>query len=336
MIENATTVENSRILIMPATTGWGLGNTYLGFLSMLLYTILTDRVLLLEENHPVGAVFDLPWDWRWNNEKIFKYNKAVVKKDYVNGCFWDEDYMAKKWLQEDFEAWLTYNPATQIPAFITNCPGFRWIARNPLYTKKLKTLGIVPSDAPIEEYGFHAVGFLCRMFLQNYTAEYKGDVDRFMKDWESKKAVVIGMQMRTGKMEGDGRFLDDRQIDFMFGCVDKLVKKIDNATILLTTDFEPLFHKARAMWPGKLVEVTGALGHVSQNGGAVFHRSALEMLLLSKTDHMFFTAASTYGASAAFLGYMAPLWVTYEDPIKCEEAPLSRGPGGKLKNSVVW
>jgi hypothetical protein len=336
MVANASDTTSPRILILPATSQWGIGNTYLGFLTLLLYTILTDRVLLLEDNHTVGKVFDLPWEWKWNAEKSDKYHKEVVKKDYVNGCFWDQDRMAQWWQNEDFESFLTYNPATQIPAMITNCPGFHWIAMNPMYTEKLQKLGIVPSGVPVSEYGFHSVGFLSKLFLQKYTYDFKSEVETFQKNWESKGANVIGMQMRTGKMEGDGRFLDDNQIEFMFGCVDKLVKANNNSMILLTTDFEPLFGKARTWWPGKLVEVTGQLGHVSQNGDAVFHRSALEMLLLSKTNDLFFTAASTFGASAAFLGYMAPLYVTVESPMSCAEASVARGPGGKLTNSLVW
>jgi hypothetical protein len=57
--------------------------------------------------------------------------------------------------------------------------------------------------------------------------------------------------------------------------------------------------------------------------GATFHRSALEMILLSQVDHLFITAASTFGGTATLLGYMVPRYVTVDKPYVFEVLLLS-------------
>jgi hypothetical protein len=54
------------------------------------------------------------------------------------------------------------------------------------------------------------VGFLSKVLLDQYNVEFKEEVQNFLRD--TNNSSVIGLQMRTGKKEGDKRFLDDAQV----------------------------------------------------------------------------------------------------------------------------
>jgi hypothetical protein len=54
------------------------------------------------------------------------------------------------------------------------------------------------------------VGFLSKVLLDQYNVEFKEEVQDFLRD--TSNSTVIGLQMRTGKKEGEKRFLDNAQV----------------------------------------------------------------------------------------------------------------------------
>jgi hypothetical protein len=152
----------------------------------------------------------------------------------------------------------------------------------------------------------------------------------------------------------------------MLNCVMDVVAQNENTVVLLATDHQSVVDSIlnKTGRTDKIIQTKGAIGRILcqvlvpcmvtyrdvVQSGATFHRSALELILLSEVDHLFITAASTFGGTATLLGYMLPRYVTVDKPyvfevlllsntpirLRCEEASIAKGPDGKKTNTVLW
>ena len=177
------------------------------------------------DDNPIPKAFQLPYNWNWLN---FSFNETQFK-DYGHNdaladlCF--QDMFGKVFATESLENRIKTN---EVSLVTINCPIFHWIVQNPLYLPTVKALRMVPRNLTLEEYGFYAVSYLAQAFLSRMDVGITLCVEDLIKQWKENEWLVIGLQIRTGIVENDGRFLDEKQIEAVWKCAKELLDVSQN------------------------------------------------------------------------------------------------------------
>ncbi len=142
-----------------------------------MIALLTNRALLsnrftslthVVEDGVMAATFDLPFNvksWGGLKEEPRKELESQMSSmRLVNSQCFGDGTSGSHLAEADLEAYFN----GPVISFGTNCPLFRWISRNPLYTTKLKELGILPKEVTnVESYGFYTGVSIAKLFFSN-------------------------------------------------------------------------------------------------------------------------------------------------------------------------
>lgn len=111
--------------------------------------------------------------------------------------------------------------------FYSNCPAFHWMGANPIYTQKLKKLGLIPDrdDIPKEHFGFYAASAINKIFISKLKLNFVRDANQMVTELKADNGFVICAQMRLGGAQTQSpEFLTHGDVEELWNCLADLAR----------------------------------------------------------------------------------------------------------------
>jgi len=278
----------------------------------------------------------ISWDFEW---EFTKYQSKLPKtgdvRMEINECFFEERKSWFPWLHYEEKDLDKHLPK---PVWIhSNCPLYHWIAKNPIYHKRIIELGLVPKQAKPEEYSFFIGASLSNMFFSKIQNVFQQEADRLSLEWrKDPQTFLIGIAIRIGaKFRGGDTphiYLTDSEIAAMWRCAKNMAKPGMNNKFFVMSDTPQIMAQARQQFGSQLLEVSGEIQHIwFANSQQQQMKSVIEHHLFGECDEIIITAESTFGGTAMLrTGKLG----VYPSGDKCVVIEPSKSP--TARGQILW
>ena len=324
----------------------GYGNRMYSILTSFVIAILTDRALIIkwESMHPyIKEPFNMTF---YNFTGLQNEFNVDYKMNEVYNFTWStNNWRINKTLNELVKTTIP-DDKKRIYYHLVDAQFFS-ICSNPIYYEKLYETGLVEretidaasviltddkADEPTKvekmlRVGFEVGGNLLRNYWQT-TDNFSTQVNYYYENF-FKGHFVIGIQVRMEFLQGTDPY--DVFVRCALGVEDQLAiaaEPIDPKTIrwFVTSDSQDIMDQIDKKFPGKLIRVNGTVGHMHSNDKAIA-KTLLDNELLSMSQEIIMTGASSYGFLAAMKSARLPLFVRgAPNQTQCQRATLYRPP----------
>ncbi|KAK3211748.1 hypothetical protein Dsin_016454 [Dipteronia sinensis] len=323
----------------------GLGNRILSITSAFLYALLTNRVLLIDQEHDMAGLFCEPFPdttWILPEDFLFKseissfeqnYNQSygnMLKSNIINASTELLPSYLFLYLSHDYDHHDKLFFCDQEQAPLSKIPWL--IMKSNVYF--LPSLFLIPSFEqelnklfPDKETVFHHLG---RYLFQPSNQVWRLII-KYYQDYLAKAEKRIGIQIRVFDVETSPF---EYVMDQILACTqkEKLLPEVDtekpivarsksqtNKAVLITSLFPGYFEKLKNMYeehPTKTGEVVAVYQPSQEEEQQSYNNSHniqawVEMNLLSFSDELVTSAWSTFGYVAQGLGGVRP-WILYK------------------------
>ncbi|KAK2656238.1 hypothetical protein Ddye_009290 [Dipteronia dyeriana] len=323
----------------------GLGNRILSITSAFLYALLTNRVLLINQEHDMAGLFCEPFpdtSWILPEDFLFKseissfeqnYNHSygnLLKSNIINASTELLPSYLFLYLSHDYDHHDKLFFCDQEQAPLSKIPWL--IMKSNVYF--LPSLFLIPSFEqelnklfPDKETVFHHLG---RYLFQPSNQVWRLII-KYYQDYLAKAERRIGIQIRVFDVETSPF---EYVLDQILACTqkEKLLPEVDtekpivapsksqtNQAVLITSLFPGYFEKLKNMYeehPTKTGEVVAVYQPSQEEEQQSYNNSHniqawVEMNLLSFSDELVTSAWSTFGYVAQGLGGVRP-WILYK------------------------
>lgn len=317
----------------------GYGNRIFGLVSAFLISIMTDRALvitcpILKEN------MDFPFKGMTDMSSASKADR-IESLVYQDTCYFEGNDIG-----ETLSKITDFNQLSSAPVvhFITNCPLFHWIVKNPEVQRKMQEYGIVDRNGnPLSS--FDVLGFFQNLmrpkpFLKQF-------IDNKVSQWRKENDIVIGLQIRVGtpptgnitsSFVDNGYYLRNENFEMIWNHSFSLTKNHNRPKYFLATDSDIVVNMSKTIYKENITFFDGVIIHSYQDQSpSGIAKVLVDNYLLSETDEIIMTSGSTFGAIAAARKGTIPYYIFIDDN-ECKLSSRDKSPGKQYGNqmSLMW
>ena len=342
--------SSSKKISFNGYTAGGYGNKLYSFLSSLIIALITDSQIVLRwkdidkyVNPPINIFDSVPEDEDLN-EAEFK------SKSYYFGTkqSWNLNKNVGELMKTSVpNGYLRYFYSSINPFFMEICTNPEFFEKfqhynlvsNETVNSALKTISNTNSTEKEKQEKLFRVGFevggnlLNKVWIPNtnITQEIANYVEK-----EFKNHYVIGLQLRYGDGNPNQIYLDEKNDTNKFiNCAlniekEYLLKNSQHKSSLfkwfIASDSAANTKEIFTKYPGKAFTTNGTLSHVAYDANG-YHRTILDVELLSLCNEIIITGGSTFGWVSAMKKLKLPLYINgFSSMSECLRAEFSQAP----------
>ena len=316
----------------------GFGNCLHGVVTALMIGLLTNRALLVDWKFPVKSCF-IDWDF---DKSILIPENITTQFGYYDTCFDATDdtkrFESMKWNEfKDYFGGLSSGDPFK---FLTNCPIFKYFAKNPHIQSKLNELGILDplvsskfSQSVLAESqtgltpGFLAFGSILRSF-------FSLDFVNFFKFKKMIKPIgdnlYIGLHIRMGgsytKGYTDPVYTPPEVLPDIWKCAKQVANYLASPRVyfFVCSDGDEIVKEAKKVLGEEFVLTSDGESFHAESGQGL-DKTVIDFWALSNADVLIVTPGSTFGSTAAMVHGRRPFYVDYNTH-ECKLTDLNNPP----------